>query len=52
MFKFDIVSPNYEHRYVRNKKLILRFIMILVEDVVKHFGGLAAVDGVSIEIKQ
>ena len=26
--------------------------MILVQDVVKHFGGLAAVDGVSMEIKQ
>ena len=26
--------------------------MIVVKDVVKHFGGLAAVDGVSIEIKQ
>jgi len=26
--------------------------MIVVQDVVKHFGGLAAVDGVSMEIKQ
>ena len=26
--------------------------MILVQDVVKHFGGVAAVDGVSMEIKQ
>mgnify|MGYP001472396662 FL=1 len=26
--------------------------MIVVEDVVKHFGGITAVDGVSIEIKQ
>ena len=26
--------------------------MIVVEDVVKHFGGVAAVDGVSMEIKQ
>ena len=26
--------------------------MIVVQDVVKHFGGLAAVDGVSLEIKQ
>ena len=26
--------------------------MIVVKDLVKHFGGLAAVDGVSIEIKQ
>lgn len=26
--------------------------MIVVQDVVKHFGGLAAVDGISMEIKQ
>ena len=26
--------------------------MIVVQDVVKHFGGVAAVDGVSMEIKQ
>ena len=26
--------------------------MIVVRDLVKHFGGLAAVDGVSMEIKQ
>ena len=26
--------------------------MIVVQDVIKHFGGLAAVDGVSLEIKQ
>jgi len=26
--------------------------MIVVQDIVKHFGGLAAVDGVSMEIKQ
>ena len=26
--------------------------MIVVQDVVKHFGGLAAVDGVSMEIEQ
>ena len=26
--------------------------MIVVQNVVKHFGGLAAVDGISMEIKQ
>ena len=26
--------------------------MIAVQDIVKHFGGVAAVDGVSMEIKQ
>ena len=38
-------------RFIR-KKSSLRLNMIVVQNVVKHFGGLAAVDGVSMKIKQ
>ena len=53
MFQFDFVSLSYNHRGDYYKKYSsFRLIMIKVQDVVKHFGGVAAVDGVSMEIKQ
>ena len=52
MIQFDITVFYLQNWVVCESKAWFRFVMISVQNVVKHFGGVAAVDGVDMKIER